>query len=115
MVKNKVEEINYKQLMEIKLYAQNMIYKKLFDEFSNDLNRQKKEAQLLNIVKNNEKRVMKLKKSNINELKKVTQFVGEKIERQKQKVQELIEEFREKFDISEKEKHEILESFNTNF
>lgn len=58
--------------MEIKLFAQNMIYKKLFDEFSSDLLKRKKEAQLLNIVKNNEKRVMKLKRSNINELRNVT-------------------------------------------
>lgn len=114
-VNNKVEEINYRQMMEIKLYAQNMIYKKLFDEFSSDLVRQKKEAQLINIVRNNEKRVLKLKKNNIQELRKVTQFVGDRLEKQKLKVQELIEEFRDKFDISDKEKQAILDSFNSNY
>lgn len=44
-INNKVDDINHRQLREIKYYAQNMIYRKLFDEFSVEINKRKKQIQ----------------------------------------------------------------------
>lgn len=61
-INNKIDEINYRQLMEIKLYSQAQIYKKLFEEFSRNLLIEKNHAQMININKKNEIRKMKLKR-----------------------------------------------------
>jgi hypothetical protein len=78
-INNKVDDINHRQLREIKYYAQNMIYRKLFDEFSVEINRRKKQIQLANLIKNNEMRVVKVKEDHLVGLKKVTTYVKRQI------------------------------------
>lgn len=109
---NKVNDINYRQLMEIKYCAQNMIYRKLFDEFSNEIIRRKKQAELASLVKSNEVRTHKAKEGHLRGLQKITKVIGSKITDQNQKVDKMIDDFKNQFEIADQnevfEEEEIL-------
>lgn len=96
---NKVDDINNRQLKEIKYFAQNMIYRRLFDEFSTEINKRKQQAQLANQIKNNQVRVVKNKEGHLKGLKKITRFVGTQITDQNDKIEKLIHDFKSDFNI----------------